>query len=422
VIQDHLQGRHSIGVYALLPDETCWFLAADFDGGGWREDVLALQETCGQQGVPALLERSRSGNRAHLWIFFSSPIPAALARKLGCFLLTETMNRRHQLGMDSYDRLFPNQDTMPQGGFGNLIALPLQRAPRNAGNTLFLDDALEPFPGPWGRLAAQRRMHPSEVEALVETATRQGRLLGVRYEPLEDGLEATPWERPPSGRPSKPRILGPLPDTIRAVLAQRIFVEKTGLPSALLAELKRLAAFQNPEFYQKQTMRFHTWGIPRIICATEDHPEHLGLPRGCQEDLEAFLVAEGCRLDLKEQRNAGEPVALTFQGQLTEMQQQAMSILQTHDLGIVGLRLRTTTAFRTQTAPARSRRPSDEQPVVIEQASAKLVSKYRAAKQGKAPCGHGHHITSPTALAKSYVCQPATHPRNQQQSWWKDLR
>ena len=126
VVLDHLQGRHVIGIYPLLPDETCWFLAADFDGEGWQEDATAVLEACQRHDVPATLERSRSGEGAHLWIFFTAPVPAAAARKLGCFLLTETMNRRCQLSMASYDRLFPNQDTMPQGGFGNLIALPLQ--------------------------------------------------------------------------------------------------------------------------------------------------------------------------------------------------------------------------------------------------------------------------------------------------------
>jgi hypothetical protein len=126
VFLDHLQGRHTIGAYPLLRDETCWFLAADFDKESWLDDVTAFVDTCQDLGVRAAVERSRSGNGAHVWFFFSSPVPAASARRMGCYLITETMARRHQLAMSSYDRLFPNQDTLPRGGFGNLIALPLQ--------------------------------------------------------------------------------------------------------------------------------------------------------------------------------------------------------------------------------------------------------------------------------------------------------
>jgi hypothetical protein len=142
----HLQGRHVMGVYPLLEDETCWFLAVDFDKEAWNDDVLAFLATCRQTGLPAAVERSRSGNGAHVWFFFVEPIAAVAARRMGCHLITETMSRRHELSMDSYDRLFPSQDTMPRGGFGNLIALPLQRDPRQQGNTLFLNEQLRALP------------------------------------------------------------------------------------------------------------------------------------------------------------------------------------------------------------------------------------------------------------------------------------
>jgi hypothetical protein len=123
----------------MLQDETCWFLAADFDGSHWQHDVTAVIEACRQIGLPTVLERSRSGNGAHLWFFFAEPIPAAIARRLGAHILTETMERRPEIGFRSYDRLFPNQDTLPKGGFGNLIALPLQKEARLRGNTVFVD-------------------------------------------------------------------------------------------------------------------------------------------------------------------------------------------------------------------------------------------------------------------------------------------
>ena len=181
VVLDHLQGRHTIGVYPLLRDETCWFLAADFDKESWLDDVAAFVDTCRNLGIPAAVERSRSGNGAHVWFFFSSPVLAASARRMGCYLLTETMARRHQLSMSSYDRLFPNQDTLPRGGFGNLIALPLQYEPRQAGNSVFLNEDFQPHLDQWTCLASLPRMAPSTVESIARNATQQGKVVGVRF-------------------------------------------------------------------------------------------------------------------------------------------------------------------------------------------------------------------------------------------------
>jgi hypothetical protein len=145
VLDGHLRGRHTIGVYPMLVDETCWFLAADFDKTTWRGDAAAFLQTCAARNVSAALERSGSGHGAHVWIFFAEPIPASLARRLGAHLVTETMERNPDIGFASYDRFFPSQDNMPSGGFGNLIALPLQHAPRLAGNSVFLDTNFEPY-------------------------------------------------------------------------------------------------------------------------------------------------------------------------------------------------------------------------------------------------------------------------------------
>ncbi|GAB4238316.1 MAG: hypothetical protein OHK0028_15850 [Deltaproteobacteria bacterium] len=176
VVLDHLQGRHIIGVYPLLPDETCFFLAADFDGPSWQEDVAAFAETCRKKGIPLAIERSRSGKGAHAWFFFSGTVAALIARQFGCYLLTETMSQRHQLGMASYDRLFPNQDTMPAGGFGNLIALPLQQQPRKEGNTVFVDDDFKPHPDQWGYLSSLPRLSPETIQAIADDARRTDRV------------------------------------------------------------------------------------------------------------------------------------------------------------------------------------------------------------------------------------------------------
>jgi len=249
VVLDHLRGRHVMGVYPLLEDESCWFLAIDFDKRCWQEDVTAFIETCKALAVPLAVERSRSGNGAHTWFFFAAPMAASVARRMGCYVITETMARRHQLSMHSYDRLFPNQDTMPRGGFGNLIALPLQHEPRRQGNSMFVDEGFQPYGDQWAFLASVPRMATAVVNALAREATRRGQVIGVRLAEPTDGEEVAPWTRPPSGRSRRVPIPGPLPHEVRGVLAQRLFVDKAELPSSLLNQIKRLAAFQNPEFY-----------------------------------------------------------------------------------------------------------------------------------------------------------------------------
>ncbi|MDQ2921249.1 MAG: hypothetical protein M3R52_06535 [Acidobacteriota bacterium] len=167
VIRDHLLGKQTIGAYPLLQDDTCWFVAVDFDKKSWEADACAFLKMSQEVGVPASLERSRSGNGGHVWIFFASPIQAALARKLASALLTRTLERRYALGLDSYDRLFPSQDTMPKGGFGNLIALPLQHGPREKGNSLFVDDGLRPYYDQWAFLSSIKRLALDEAQALL---------------------------------------------------------------------------------------------------------------------------------------------------------------------------------------------------------------------------------------------------------------
>ena len=252
-----------MGIYPMLQDETCFLLAVDFDREGWQEDAKAFGETCRYLNVPAALERSRSGNGAHIWIFFDQALPASLARKLGSHILTETMERRPEIGLGSYDRFFPNQDTLPKGGFGNLIALPLQRRPRASGNSVFLDEDFLPYTDQWAFLSTIRQVDQSAVEAIVRNAEATDRIVGVRLAPAEED-EREPWVMPPSRRRKENPITGPLPANLELVLGDEIYIAKDDLSPGLRNRLLRLAAFQNLVFYRSQAMRLPTYDKPGL--------------------------------------------------------------------------------------------------------------------------------------------------------------
>jgi len=335
VIENHLLGKETIGVYPLLADETCWFLAVDFDKKTWQEDSSAFMDTCRELNVAAALERSRSGKGGHIWIFFDRAVPAITARKLGCVILTDTMERRHQLGLDSYDRFFPSQDTMPKGGFGNLIALPLQAVPRKAGNSVFVDANFHPNPDQWAFLSALERVPMVIAEEIIAKSRSEGDLLGVRTSVTDDDDRPDPWILPPSRKRLERLIPGPLPERVQIVIANLVYVEKKGLPSAMLNRLLRLAAFQNPEFYKAQRMRLSTYAKPRVIACGEDFAEHVALPRGCLAEVLALLEAHRIWPEVRDERFAGTPVDVEFQGELRPLQLEAVSKITQHDEGIL---------------------------------------------------------------------------------------
>ena len=327
-----------MGIYPMLLDETCFFLAVDFDGETWEIDARAFVKTCEALDLPSALERSRSGKGGHVWLFFEQAVSATLARKLGTSILTKTMENHPDLGMRSYDRFFPNQDTLPRGGFGNLIALPLQSQPRQQGNAVFVDKEGKAYSDQWAFLESVQRIGNERLESFVGQAERNGGIIAVRTVDLDGNA---PWLAAPSRRRPDPPINGPLPDTIELVLGDQIYIAKEDLPPPLRNRLLRLAAFQNPEFYRAQAMRLPVYDKPRIIDCSEDHPLHLGLPRGCMEEVTRLLAALKVIPRLRDERCQGIPMELNFCGQLRPDQEEAAKAMLAHETGV----LAATTAF-----------------------------------------------------------------------------
>jgi len=215
------------------------------------------------------------------------------------------MERRPDVGLDSYDRFFPNQDTLPHGGFGNLIALPLQKQPRERGNSLFLDDDFNPHADQWAFLSSVGKVGRAHIEDLVRKAERSGNVVGIRF-PLAEEDEPEPWTTQPSRRRKEPPIAGELPRSLELVLGNEIYVAREGLPPPLRNRLLRVAAFQNPEFYKAQAMRLPTYGKPRVISCAEEHSHHIGLPRGCLDDVRQLLADLGIKSTVRDERNPAQ--------------------------------------------------------------------------------------------------------------------
>ena len=326
----HLEGQFTAGTYAIGPNDNCIFLAADFDGKTWSEDALSYQVAGIAMGIDIGLERSRSGNGAHAWVFFSDPISAKIARQLGTIILSNARAKRHNISLDSYDRFFPSQDTLPNGGFGNLIALPLQRLPRKDGNSVFIDASLIPFPDQWAFLASIRRLSYAEIATILDRHCPQKDIPALSD---TEEIEIINAEAPLDS--SFISLEGCHTDEIKIILDSQVEIDISALPARLINALKRVATFANPKFFELQRLRFSTWKTPRYIFCGELDGSRLLLPRGTLDECVALCEKAGARIRIEDRRVRHTPVSLKFQGELTVEQKKALNKLIQNEYGVL---------------------------------------------------------------------------------------
>ena len=329
-------GRDVIGLYVLNEDNTCNLLCTDFDDKncehGYQEDVVAFVDVCKSWGIPCSIERSRSGNGAHVWIFFDTSVLAVKARRLGNAILTEAMNRDGRISFKSYDRFFPNQDALPVGGLGNLVALPLQGNARKNGNSVFVDEYFEPFPDQWEYLLNVGKFSAFALEEILKQT--------ANIMPLGDlskTSESKPWEVPTTTKIEK----SDFSSEIVVIRSNMLYIPLSQLSSKVLNHLRRIASFRNPEFYSKQALRLSTYQTPRIISCADLTDEYLALPRGCEDAVTTLLQEKNAAYRFEDKTNHGRAISIHFNGELRENQQEAVNALATNNTGV----LSATTAF-----------------------------------------------------------------------------
>lgn len=328
-IYRHLAGQQVVGLYPLMHDNSCYFLAADFDKGQWQEEVKAMSKACSNFEIPHAIEISRSGNGAHLWIFFNEKVPAKEARLLGFGLLDKAMEFYPNLSFDSYDRLFPNQDILPEGGFGNLIALPLQKEARMSGNSSFVDNELNVIQDQWQYLAQMESISHNTLTKLLTQISPNSAL----FKEQEVIKNRPPWEMTAK---AKPLILENPPKKVSVTLANHIYFDLSEMPTTLAARLRRLASFSNPVFFKTQALRFSTHGIPRFISCARIEQGYLAIPRGCLDEALALLRENQIEAQIDDQRQSGTKLKTTKSlVKLRKSQQAAVRAMSKYDAGIL---------------------------------------------------------------------------------------
>lgn len=326
VIYKHMYENHPIGIYPLLENDTCFFLSLDFDDKDSKKDiksdVLAFASICDKYEVPIAIERSRSGNGIHIWMFFDTNIKAVTARKLGSLLLSKTMEISN-ISISSFDRMFPNQDTLPKGGYGNLIALPFQNEPAKYGNTLFVDRNFILIKDQIQYLSSIHKL--TEIEVFEKIKQLSNETIDISHEIVDMRTEIKVK--------SKNNI--DYPKNIKITLKDMVYIDKANLDGVVKNSFRRLATFANPEFYKKQRLRMSVYNVPMVIDCSKDDEKYLKLPRGTYDYLESLCNVNNIEMIVKDERFIGNKIEVKFNGTLREEQQIAIEYLLRYDNGIL---------------------------------------------------------------------------------------
>ena len=327
VIKNHIYNNKPIGIYPMLEDETCYFLAIDFDDkkddNHIKEDVLAFAKVCDNYNVPLAIERSMSGKGIHCWIFFEDKVKAMVARKLGSLLLSKTMELRDNLEIASFDRMFPNQDLMPKGGYGNLIALPFQYEARKYGNSLFVDHNFIVIDNQWEYLDSVKKMSKEEIVLVIKELSNN--TIDISHENYNLKLDVQ----------DRKKNNFVFPKTIDVILNDMIYIDKANLSASVKNAFRRLATFANPEFYKKQRMRMSVYNVPMVIDCSKEDDKYLKLPRGTYEYLQILCDENDVKINVCDKRNKGIMVNYKFNGSLRDDQEQAIRSIMKYENGIL---------------------------------------------------------------------------------------
>ncbi|MGL4522913.1 MAG: TOTE conflict system archaeo-eukaryotic primase domain-containing protein [Bacilli bacterium] len=306
-IEQHLLGTHIVGIYPLNLDFTCHFVAMDFDKHQWQSDSLAVTSICSQYEVPFALERSRSGHGAHVWIFFSEKIDAALARTFAYRILELASNENQNLELQSYDRIFPTQSTLHQNGLGNLIALPLQKNSRTEGNSCFVNDSFEAYEDQWAFLSGMKRINKDRITQFLTVKTKT--------------ISA------------EPQVVVPGPILIS--LFTGVKLKTHFFTTSQIEHLKKIASVSNPKFFALKAARMKNHLVPQAFTAYIEHEGHLILPRGCLEPLKQCLQDWNLQFEIQDIKVLGIEITVEFLGELRIQQQEAVNEILLHTDGVL---------------------------------------------------------------------------------------
>lgn len=318
--------RDVIGQYVLDKDGNTKVLVIDFDGADWKEATNAIRLVAKSHGIDAAVERSRSGNGAHVWFFFLELTSAKIAREFGSSLITEAAALNKTITFEAFDRMLPAQSTIPEGGFGNLIALPFQGKAQRKGNSVFVDEQFEPFSDQWLYLSHIQLIPRVTVHSLIDSINNR-----------PHGTAAANTTAPHSQRPRKRLPLTPrdFPSSLPVTQADMLYILEKSLSPAAQMEVRRLATFANPEFYRAQSMHQSVFGKPRYIDLSELRDGCVAIPRGCKAQLERLLQEAGVSSHYSDKRKSGNPIVMTFKGALRPEQQIAAEQMLGYEDGIM---------------------------------------------------------------------------------------